>query len=88
MALERGIVVSCDTVRRRAMMFGWDYARRLKRKKPRPHDIWLLDEVVISIGGESIGCGAISTRIAINSMKSQTRRNTGAARRLLRRLRP
>ena len=34
MLLERGIVVSCETIRRWAMKFGADYARRLKRNAP------------------------------------------------------
>ena len=44
--LERGIIVSYETVRRWAMKFGLDYARRLKRKKPGRRDIWHLDEIV------------------------------------------
>src|SRR6516162_4156818 len=44
MLLERGIVVSYETVRRWALKFGLDYARRLKRKKPSCRDIWHLDE--------------------------------------------
>jgi putative transposase len=51
MLLERGIIVSYETVRRWAMKFGRDYARCLKRKRPNRNDIWHLDEVVISIGG-------------------------------------
>ena len=43
---ERGIAVSYETVRRWAMKFGLDYARRLKRKKPGRRDIWHLDEGV------------------------------------------
>lgn len=43
MLLERGIAVCYETVRRRAMKFGRDYARRLRRKKPGPCDIWHLD---------------------------------------------
>ena len=43
---ERGIAVSYETVRRWAMKFGLDYARRLKRKKPGRRDIWHLDEIV------------------------------------------
>lgn len=35
MLLERGIMVSYETVRRWAIKFGPDYARRLKRKKPK-----------------------------------------------------
>jgi putative transposase len=50
--LERGIVVSYETIRRRAIKFGVDYVRRLKRELPSRGDIWRLDEVVISIHGE------------------------------------
>jgi putative transposase len=38
MLLERGIVVSYETVRRWAIKFGWDYARRLKRKRASRRD--------------------------------------------------
>src|ERR1700745_4510555 len=51
MLLERGVVVSYETVRRWAMKFGRDYARRLKRKRASRRDIWHLDEVVVTIGG-------------------------------------
>ena len=44
MLLERGIVVSYETVRRWALKFGPDYARRLRRKTPSRRDIWHLDE--------------------------------------------
>src|SRR5471032_909196 len=47
MLLERGIVVSYEAIRRWAIKFGADYARRLKRKSPRRGDIWHLDEAVI-----------------------------------------
>jgi putative transposase len=49
MLLERRIIVSYETIRRWAIKFGADYARRLKCKAPTRHDIWHLDEVVISI---------------------------------------
>jgi putative transposase len=52
MLAERGIMVSYETVRRWAMKFGPDFARRLKRKAARRDDIWHLDEVVVDIGGE------------------------------------
>ncbi len=51
MLLERGIVVSYETIRRWAKKFGPDYARRLRRKQPSRNDIWHLDEVVVSIAG-------------------------------------
>src|SRR5271155_4350255 len=51
MLLERGIVVSYETIRRWAIKFGADYARP-KHKAPSCRDIWRLDEVVISIHRE------------------------------------
>lgn len=51
MLLERGILVSYETIRRWGRKFGPAYAKRLRRKKPSPKDIWHLNEAVISIGG-------------------------------------
>jgi putative transposase len=51
MLLERGIIVSYETIRCWAKKFGPDYARRLRRKQPSSSDIWHLDEVVIAIAG-------------------------------------
>jgi putative transposase len=39
MLLERGIVVSYETVRRWALKFGPAYARRLRSKTPSRRDI-------------------------------------------------
>jgi len=58
MLLERGIVVSYETVRRWAMKFGRDYARRLKRKKASRRDIWHLDEGVPRKHQQQWGCAA------------------------------
>ena len=52
MLLERGMVVSYETVRRWALKFGPDYARRFRRKRPNRRDIWHLDEVVVTISGK------------------------------------
>jgi putative transposase len=52
MLLERGIVVSYETVRRWAAKFGPEYARRIKRKRPSRHDIWHLDKAVVTIAGQ------------------------------------
>ena len=48
---ERGIVVSYETVRRWCKKFGEGFAKRLRRRRPRPGDKWYLDEVFIRIGG-------------------------------------
>lgn len=50
--LERGIVVSYETVRRWALKFGPAYARRLRRKRRSRRDIRHLDEAVIQIAGK------------------------------------
>ena len=87
MLLERGIFVSYETIRRWALKFGADYARRLKRKPPRRNDIWHLDEVVISINGEKRYLWrAVDQDGYVLDEIVQVHRNTKAARRLLTRL--
>jgi putative transposase len=87
MLLERGVLVSYETVRRWALKFGPGYARRLRRKTPSRYDIWHLDEVVVTIAGHKHWLwrtvdqdGYVLDEIV------QTRRDTKAAKRLLRRL--
>lgn len=87
MLLERGIVVSYETVRRWALKFGPDYARRLKRKRPSRRDIWHLDEVVITIAGQKHWLWrAVDQDGYVLDEIVQTRRDTRAAKRLLKRL--
>ena len=87
MLLERGIVVSYETIRRWAIKFGADYACRLKRKAPSRHDIWYLDEVVVSINGERRYLWrAVDQEGYVLDEIVQIHRNTKAARRLLTRL--
>ncbi|MFF9691092.1 ATP-binding protein [Streptomyces sp. NPDC014623] len=50
--LERGVVVSHETVRRWCAKFGQAYTDSLHRRRPRPGDKWHLDEVFIKINGE------------------------------------
>ena len=49
MMLERGVVVSHETIRQWCAKFGQDYANQLRRRRPRPGDKWHLDEVFIRI---------------------------------------
>jgi putative transposase len=87
MLLERGLVISYETIRRWAIKFGPDYARRLKRKASSRHDIWHLDEVVISINGEKRYLWrAVDQEGYVLDEIVQIHRNTKAARRLLTRL--
>ncbi len=49
---ERGLDVSYGTVRRWVLKFGPAFARRLRRRRPRPSSRWHLDEMVVRIGGK------------------------------------
>jgi putative transposase len=53
MMMERGVVVSHETVRQWCAKFGQTYAHQLRRRRPRPGDTWHLDEVFIKIGGKT-----------------------------------
>lgn len=87
MLLERGIVVSYETIRRWARKFGTAYAKQLRRKRPSRRDIWHLDEVVISIGGRKHWLWrAVDQDGYVLDEIVQARRDTKAAKRLLVRL--
>lgn len=87
MLLERGIVVSYETIRRWGIKFGPDYVRHLPRKQPSRTDVWHLDEVVITIAGRKHWLWrAVDQDGYVLDEIVQNRRNTKAAKRLLMRL--
>jgi putative transposase len=87
MLLERGILVSYETVRRWALKFGPSYARRLRRKTPSRREIWHSDEVVVTIAGQKHWLWrAVDQDGYVLDEIVQTRRGTKAAKRLLKRL--
>lgn len=87
MLLERGIVVSYETIRRWGRKFGPAYTKQLRRKRPSRQDIWHRDEVVISIAGrEHWLWRAVDQDGYVLDEIVQRRRDTKAARRLLIRL--
>lgn len=87
MLLERGIVVSYETIRRWGRKHGPEYVRRLHRKPPSSNDVWHLDEVVITIAGKKHWLWrAVDQDGYVLDEIVQTRRNTKAAKRLLTRL--
>ena len=49
---ERGLDISCETVRCWVLKFGPVIGRRLRRCRPRPSNRWHLDEMVVRIAGE------------------------------------
>ena len=48
---ERGVVVTHESIRHWCRKFGAEFAKRLRRRRPRPGDTWHLDEVFIRIRG-------------------------------------
>lgn len=87
MMLERGVVVSYETIRRWCRQHGADYTRRLQRKPPSHEDVWHLDELVVRVNGRKCWLWrAVDHDGYVLDEIVQTRRNTKAARRLLIRL--
>jgi putative transposase len=87
MLLERGIDVSYETVRRWSVKFGPLLARELRRRAPRPGDIWHLDEVRVVIRGSVHWLWrAVDQHGVVLEEIVQRRRNAKAAQRLLRAL--
>src|ERR1700732_5092216 len=85
--VERGIVVSYETVRRWCKKFGESFAKRLRRRRPRPGDKWYLDEVFIRIGGvQHYLWRAVDQDGVVLDILVQRRRDGNAAKRFFRRL--
>jgi len=51
---ERGIMVSYETVRRWVNHFGPKIAAELRKRRPKPHTTWHLDEVYLKIDGRMV----------------------------------
>ncbi|MEV0696277.1 IS6 family transposase [Streptomyces sp. NPDC050388] len=85
--LQRGVLVSHETVHRWCGKFGQQYANALRRRRPKPGDTWHLDEVFIKINGElKYLWRAVDQDGIVLDILVQDRRDTAAARRLFRRL--
>jgi putative transposase len=48
---QRGVVLTCETIRQLCLKFGQSFANDLKRRRPRLGDKWHIDEVFIRING-------------------------------------
>jgi putative transposase len=73
---ERGVSVTYETIRQWCLMFGLDYARRLRRSRGWLGDTWYLDEVFVKIQGRQQYLWHVV----------QSRRNRRAAERFFRKL--
>ncbi|TCS57226.1 putative transposase [Primorskyibacter sedentarius] len=82
--LERGVDVSYETIRRWTVKFGPLIAHVLRRRQPRPGDVWHLDEVVVKIASQSYWLWrAVDQNGLVLEEILQPRRDKRAAKRLL-----
>ena len=49
---ERGLEISYETIRRWVLKFGCTFARNIRHRRPRAHEQWHLDEMVVMIAGK------------------------------------
>ncbi len=83
----RGIIVSHETVRQWARKFGQVFANLIRRRLPMAGDKWHLDEVVLTIAGVKHWLWrAVDQNGTVLDILVQSRRDTQAAKRLLRKL--
>ena len=84
---ERGVIVSYETIRRWAIHFGPKIAADLRRRRPKPHSTWHLDEVYLKVNGRMVYLWrAVDAEGEVLDVLIQSRRNKRAALRLMRKL--
>ena len=84
---ERGVAVSCETVRRWVNDFGPMIAADLRKRRQKPHTTWHLDEVYLKIGGRMVYLWrAVDAEGEVLDVLVQSKRNKHAALKLMRKL--
>src|SRR5271169_2081660 len=84
---ERGIAVSYETVRRWVNHFGPMIAAHLRKRRPKPHATWHLDEVYLKIDGRMVYLWrAVDAEGEVLDVLVQSKRNKHAALKLMRKL--
>ena len=84
---ERGIMVSYETVRRWVNHFGPMIAADLRKRRPKPHTTWQLNEVYLKIAGRMVYLWrAVDAEGEVLDVLVQSRRNKRAALKLMRKL--
>ena len=82
-----GIMVSYETVRRWVNHFGPMIAADLRKRRPKPHTIWHLDEIYLKIDGRMVYLWrAVDAEGEVLDVLVQTKRNKRAALKLMRKL--
>jgi putative transposase len=84
---ERGIAISYETVRRWVNHFGPMIAAHLRKRRPKPHPTWHLDEVYLKIDGRMVYLWrAVDAEGEVLDVLVQSKRNKHAAPKLMRKL--
>ena len=84
---EREIAVSYETVRRWVNHFGSAIATDLRKRRPKPHATWHLDEVYIKIDGRLVYLWrAVDAEGEVLDVLVQSKRDKRAALKLMRKL--
>jgi len=84
---EREITVSYETIRRWVNHFGPMVAADLRKRRPKPHTTWHLDEVYLKINGRMVDLWrAVDAEGEVLDVLIQSRRNKRAALKLMRKL--
>ncbi len=84
---ERGIAVSYETIRRWVNHFGPMIAADLRKRRPKPHTTWHLDEAYLKIDGRMAYLWrAVDAEGEVLDVLVQSRRDKHAALRLMRKL--
>ena len=84
---ERGITVTRESIRQWCLTFGADFARKLRRGRPKPGATWHLDEVFLRINGVlHYLWRAVDQNGVVLDILVQDRRNATAAKRFFKRL--
>ena len=77
MLAQRGIEASYETVRCWNLKFGREFARNLRRSRPKPTGRWHLDEMVVKICGKRMWLWrAVDDEGEVLDCLVQKRRNT------------
>ena len=84
---ERGVIVTHESIRSWCNKFGAEFAKRLRKRRPKPSDVWHLDEVFIRINGTlHYLWRAVDQHGVVLDILVQGRRNADAAKRFFKRL--
>jgi transposase-like protein len=84
---ERGIAMSYETVRRWVNHFGPIIAAELRKRRPKPHAVWHLDEVYLKIDGRMVYLWrAVDAEGEVLDVLVQSKRDKHAALKLMRKL--